>query len=313
MTQTELHVGIDVAKDRLDVAILETGELFSVGNDATAHAALIEQLSDCCIGAIGLEASGGYERGVLEALWRAGLPVRRINPYRLRQFAGAIGVNAKNDRLDARLIARFLATLPTRPVELDPGRELLIELVAARRQLKAELSRVENQAEHVRDAALKRLAKRRAARLDADVLLLDKRIAEVIAADPVLAHRDRLLRSVPGVGPVLSATLIALLPELGCLSNRQIAALVGLAPYDHDSGKLKGKRCIWGGRTPVRNVLYMAALSAGTHNPFLASFRQRLRDKGKSAKVAIVAVMRKLITTLNAMVRSNKPWNYAPA
>jgi transposase len=312
MTQTELHVGIDVAKDRLDVAILETGELFSVGNDATAHAALIKRLSDCCIGAIGLEASGGYERGVLKALWQAGLPVRRINPYRLRQFAGAVGVNAKNDRLDARLIAHFLATLPTRPVELDPSRDLLIELVTARRQLKDELSRVENQVEHVCDAALKRLAKRRMARLNADVLLLDKRIDEAIAVDPVLAHRNRLLRSVPSVGPVLSSTVIALLPELGRLSNRQIAALVGLAPYDHDSGKLKGKRCIWGGREAVRNVLYMAALSAGVHNPLFAAFRQRLRDKGKPAKVAIVAVMRKIITTLNAMIRDDKSWNYEP-
>jgi transposase len=311
MTQTALHVGIDVSKDRLDVAMLETGELFSVGNDGSGHAALVERLSDCCIGAIGLEASGGYERDVLKALWQAGLPVRRINPYRLRQFAGAIGVNAKNDRLDARLIARFLATLPTRPVELDPSLELLIELVTARRQLRDELSRVENQAEHVRDAGLKRLTKRRTTRLDADIRLLDKRIAEAIAADPVLAHRDRLLRSVPGVGLVLSATLIALLPELGRLSNRQIAALVGLAPYDHDSGKLKGKRCIWGGREAVRNVLYMAALSAGVHNPLFITFRQRLRDKGKPAKVAIVAVMRKLITTLNAMMRADKPWNHA--
>jgi transposase len=313
MTQTELHVGIDVAKDRLDVAILETGELFSVGNDATAHAALIKRLSDRCIGAIGLEASGGYERGVLKALWQAGLPVRRINPYRLRQFAGAVGVNAKNDRLDARLIAHFLAALPTRPVELDPSRELLIELVTARRQLKDELSRIDNQVEHVCDAGLKRLAKRRVARLNADVLLLDKRIAEATAADLMLAHRNRLLRSVPSVGPVLSSTLIALLPELGRLSNRQIAALVGLAPYDHDSGKLKGKRCIWGGREAVRNVLYMAALNAGVHNPLLTAFRQRLRDKGKPAKVAIVAVMRKLITTLNAMIRDDKPWNYEPA
>lgn len=311
MTQTELHVGIDVSKDRLDVAILETGELFSVCNDGSGHAALMERLSDRCIGAIGLEASGGYERDVLKALWQVRLPVRRINPYRLRQFAGAAGVNAKNDRLDARLIARFLATLPTCPVELDPGLELLIELVTARRQLRDELSRVENQAEHVRDAGLKRLAKRRVARLNANVWLLDKRIAEAIEADPVLARRDRLLRSVPGVGLVLSATLIALLPELGRLSNRQIAALVGLAPYDHDSGKLKGKRCIWGGRTPVRSVLYMAALSAGVHNPLFVTFRQRLRDKGKPAKVAIVAVMRKLITTLNAMIRADKPWSHA--
>ena len=187
----------------------------------------------------------------------------------------------------------------------------MTELVTARRQLHAELGRVNNQLEHVRDTALQRLAKRRATRLHADILLLDKRIAQAIAGDRSLAHRDRLLRSTPSVGPVLSATLIALLPELGRLSNRQIAALVGLAPYDHDSGKLKGKRSIWGGRESVRNVLYMAALSAGVHNPVFATFRRRLRENGKLAKVAIVAVMRKLITTLNAMVRDNKPWSPA--
>ncbi|TJV37018.1 MAG: IS110 family transposase [Mesorhizobium sp.] len=311
MTQIALHVGIDVAKDRLDVAILETGELFAVDNDEAGHAALVERLSGCELDAIGLEASGGYERAVLKALWQKGLPVRRINPHRLRQFARAAGVNAKNDRLDARVIARFLATLPVRPVEFDPSLELVIELVTVRRQLHAELSRVNNQLEHVRDAALKRLAKRRASRLRADILLLDKSIAQAIAADPAMAHRNSLLRSTPSVGPVLSATLIALLPELGRLSNRRIAALVGLAPFDHDSGKLKGKRCIWGGREPVRNVLYMAALSAGVHNPVFAAFRQRLRAKGKVAKVAIVAVMRKLITTLNAMIRDDKPWDPA--
>jgi transposase len=311
MTQIALHVGIDVAKDRLDVAILETGELFTLDNDEAGYAALIERLSGSAIDTIGLEASGGYERAALKALWQEGLPVRRINPHRLRQFARAAGINAKNDRIDARLIARFLATLPVHPIDIDPRLELVTELVTARRQLHAELSRVNNQLEHVRDTALQRLAKRRATRLHADILLLDKRIAQAIAADHSLAHRDRLLRSTPSVGPVLSATLIALLPELGRLSNRQIAALVGLAPYDHDSGKLKGKRCIWGGREPVRNVLYMAALSAGVHNPVFAAFRRRLRENGKLAKVAIVAVMRKLIITLNAMVRDNKPWSPA--
>lgn len=298
-------------RTELDIAILETGELFTVDNAEAGYASLVERLSGREIGAIGLEASGGYERAVLKALWQLGLPVRRINPHRLRQFARAAGINAKNDRIDARLIARFLAMLPVHPLELDPRLELVIELVTARRQLHAELSRVNNQLEHVRDAALKRLTKRRTSRLRADILLLDKRIAQAIAADHTLAHRDRLLRSTPSVGPVLSATLIALLPELGRLSNRQIAALVGLAPYDHDSGKLKGKRCIWGGREAVRNVLYMAALSAGVHNPVFVTVRQRLRSNGKPAKVAIVAIMRKLITTLNAMIRDNKPWKPA--
>lgn len=313
MAHNTLHVGIDVSKEWLDIAVLETGAAFRLGNDAAGHAALTERLSRDIGCIVGLEASGGYEREAMRALWRAGHAVRRINPYRLRQFARSLGVNAKNDRLDAAMIARFLATLPTRPVEPDPRLDLLAELVTTRRQLGAELGRVRNQAEHLGDAALKRLARRRASRLEADMLLIDKRIAEALAADAALANRERLLRSVPGVGPVLSATLIALLPELGRLSSRQIAALVGVAPFDRDSGKLKGRRCIWGGRTYVRNVLYMAAVSAGLHNPVMAAFRNRLRKAGKSPKVAIVAVMRKLITTLNSMMRTQTAWRNSPA
>jgi transposase len=313
MTQAALTVGIDVAKDRLDIAVLESGELFSLDNDAAGHAALVARLAGSSLAAIGLEASGGYERGVMRALWQAGLPVRRINPHRLRQFARAAGVNAKNDRIDARLIARFLAALPTRPVTPDPVVERLAELVTARRQLCDDLTRAKNQTIHTSEVFLARLAKRRIARLAADLLLLDKRIAEIIAADAALARRNRLLRSVPGVGPVLSATLLALLPELGRLTNRQIAALVGVAPYDHDSGKLKGKRCIWGGRVAVRNVAYMAALAAGMHNPLLRIFRARLRQAGKPAKLVTVAVMRKLLTILHAILRNNREWSPAQA
>lgn len=313
MTQTASHVGIDVSKEWLDIAVLETGAAFRLDNDAGGHAALVERLSrhtDCIVG---LEASGGYERQAMRALWRGGLAVRRINPYQLRQFARSAGVKAKNDRLDARMIAQFLVTLPTRPAEPDPSLDLLVELVTARRQLGADLVRIGNQAELVRDAALKRLAGRRLARLKADILLLDKRIADAIAADDMLARRERRMRTVPGVGPVLSATLLALLPELGRLTNRQIASLVGTAPFDHDSGKLKGQRCIWGGRTHVRNVLYMAAISAGLHNPTLKAFRRRLRDRGKPPKVVIVAIMRKLIATLNSMIRNGTDWKNNPA
>jgi transposase len=160
---------------------------------------------------------------------------------------------------------------------------------------------------------LQRIARRRANRLQADVLLLDKRIAGFIAANPRLARRDRQLRSVPGVGPVLSHTLLALLPELGELSAREVAALVGVAPYDHDSGKLKGQRCIYGGRAPVRSVTYMAALTAGQHNPVIKAMRQRLLDAGKKPKVAIVACMRKLVTILNAMLRDGTDWRIANA
>jgi transposase len=177
-----------------------------------------------------------------------------------------------------------------------------------RRQLCDERVTVQNQAAHVEDAMLQRLNKRRLVRIEADICLLDKRMAEIVAAHPALAQRYRLLISMPGVGPVLAFTLIALLPELGQMSRKQIAALVGLAPYDFDSGKLRGHRSIYGGRMPVRNVLYMAALSACRYNPALKTFQGRLAAADKQSKVIIVAVMRKMITMLNAMVRDQAAW-----
>jgi transposase len=299
--------GIDVSKDRLDVMVLPQGKSFTVGNDKAGWSALIERLAGLRLAAVGLEPSGGYERGVIRALLAAGLSVRRINPNRLRQFARARGALAKNDRLDARLIAEYVAIMPTRVVHRDAAAERIAEVVTMRRQLCDEQVAVENQAAHLEDALLRRLAKRRLVRLKADLLLLDKRLAEMVAAEPDLACRYERLTSMPGVGPVLAFSLIAWLPELGHMSRKQIAALVGLAPYDHDSGKLKGSRSIYGGRRPVRNVLYMAALSAGRYNPALKAFRDRLTAAGKKPKVIIVAVMRKMITTLNAMLRDWQP------
>src|SRR5262249_22595151 len=186
--------------------------------------------------------------------------------------------------------------------------EKLAEIVTMRRQLCDEHVAAENQAAHLEDAMLRRLSKRRQMRLEADIRLLDKRLAEMVAANGALAQRYELLTSMPGVGPVLAFTLIALLPELGKMSRKQIAALVGLAPYDFDSGKLKGHRSIYGGRMSVRNVLYMAALSASRYSPALKAFHNRLADADKKSKVIIVAVMRKMITTLNAMLRDSAAW-----
>ena len=220
----------------------------------------------------------------------------------------ARGVLAKNDRLDARLIAEYVAIMPTRVVQRNDAVERLAEIVTMRRQLCDEHVAVENQAVHLEDAMLRRLSKRRLIRLEADIRLLDKRLAEMVAANVALAQRYELLTSMPGVGPVLAFTLIALLPELGKMSRKQIAALVGLAPYDFDSGKLKGHRSIYGGRMPVRNVLYMAALSASRYSPALKAFHRRLAAADKKSKFIIVAVMRKMITTLNAMLRDNAAW-----
>jgi transposase len=301
--------GIDVSKDRLDVMLLPEAQSFSVSNDAAGWAKLVEQLRGSSIAAIGIEASGGYERGVTRALLAAGMPVRQVNPFKLRQFARASGILAKNDPLDARMIASFVAVMPTRPAQrATPAAEQLVEMLAVRRQLSAEKIAAENASRLLEDPMLQRLSRRRIARLAADIELLDKRLVEIVATDATLAHRYRLLTSMPGVGPVLACTLIALLPELGGMSRKQVAALVGVAPYAFESGTLKGRRCIWGGRANVRQVLYMAAMSASNWNPALKLFHDRLKGAGKLPKVVIVAVMRKMITTLNAMVRDDIAW-----
>lgn len=301
-------VGIDVSKDWLDVAVYPGGEHWRVSNDEAGWRALRRQLKGHGVRAIGIEASGGYEREAIIALVEAGLPVRNVNPWKLRQFAKAAGLLAKNDRLDAYAIARFVDTLPCREARHDPDLARLAELVTARRQLLDDRQRCANQMELLRDAALRRMHTRRIRQLDAEIVRLDQRIATTIAATPALADRYALLTTMPGVGPVLAATLVAFLPELGSFSNRQIAALVGVVPYDFDSGRMRGLRCIWGGRARIRRVLFMAAQVAAMHNPVLKAFKQRLLDKGKKPKVAIVAVMRKLIVMLNAMVRDNAPW-----
>jgi transposase len=308
MPQITGFVGIDVSKARLDVAVAGSDAPFQVANDERGLAELVERLSGGGVAAVGLEATGGYERAAVAALAAAGLSVRRINPYRLRRFAQAAGVAAKNDPIDAAMIARFVATLPTIEVRPDPARERLAELVGARRGLAGEAVRLANQAAHVRDPALKRLLARRLRRAKADMLLVDRCLAEAVAADDDQAGTVRRLRSVPGVGPVLASTLVALLPELGQLSNRQIAALVGVAPYDRDSGTHRGKRAIAGGRAAVRHVLYMAALAATRANPAIKAAYQRLVARGKAHKVALVACMRKLITTLNAICRDQSQW-----
>ena len=307
------HAGIDVASDRLDVMLLPDGQCFWVANNTAGWAELVTRLRGLHIAAIGIEASGGYERGVIRALLAEGISVRQINPFKLRQFAKASGVLAKNDRLDARMIALFVATMPTRPAQRNQAAERVGEVVTARRQLSDQKVAAENASRLFEDASLRRLYRRRVARLALDIALLDKRLAEMVSADVVLAKRYRLLTSMPGVGPVLAFTLIAFLPELGQMSRKQVAAIVGVAPYDFDSGKMKGIRCIWGGRAPVRRVLYMAALTACRFNPALKTFHERLAAAGKKSKVAIVAVMRKIITTLNAMIRDNVAWDVRSA
>jgi transposase len=309
MDQAEWTIGIDVSKSWLDVAVLQTNEAFQLGNDEIGWAELIRRLKGRRVRVIGLEPSGGYERRLARALRKAELPVRMVNPYRLRQFARALGRLAKNDRIDAALIARFAAELPPRQIRHDPLVEQMAELVVARRQLTEEKVRLANQIEQVRDAALRRMMGQRLRRIEADRLLIDKRLAKIVADNTSLAAKDRLIQSFRGVGPVVSHTLLALVPEIEDLDRREVAALIGVAPFDDDSGRRTGKRSIWGGRAQVRHVLYMAALTAARCNPALKAFRQRLIANGKSPKVAIIAVARKMLGIIIAILRTGQEWH----
>jgi len=308
MTRQAVVVGIDIAKSWFDVAVLESGESFRLSNDVAGWKALIGRLRRFSVAAVGLEPSGGYERGLGAALHKAGLPVRNVNPHKLRHYGRALGVLAKTDSIDALLIARYTAQMPTRPLRADPVGRQLGDLVAARRQLSDDRVRLANQLEQVREAVVRRIFMARLKRLATDILIIDKRLDQLVAGDPQLARKDSLIQSLCGAGPVLSHTLLAFAPELGDADRRQIAALAGLAPYDHQTGVFRGKPSIWGGRPEVRRVLYMAALTASRSNPTLRTFHQRLIAAGKPPKVALVAVARKLLTILTAMLRTNQPW-----
>jgi transposase len=309
MAQISPCVGIDVSKARLDVAVFPDATSFAVDNTPAGWAELAARCTGLSVVTIGLEASGGFEQGIAHALQDRGFTVRLLNPFRVRSFAKALGKLAKNDQIDAAVIARFVATMPGRALPpRSTTRQRLAAVLTMRQQLIERLVMVRNQARGLADPLLCRLSKRHITGLLADIRLLDRRLAAIVAGDAELTRQYRLLRSAPGVGPVLALTVLAELPELGTIDRWKIAALVGVVPYDFDSGTMKGKRCIWGGRTAVRNVLYMAALVASRCNPQLKAFREQLAHAGKPAKVALVAVMRKLLTMLNAMLRDGREW-----
>ena len=311
MAQIAPHVGIDCSSTRLDVYVHPLADGFSVANDRQGWDGLDRRLVAAGARIVAIEATGGWEREVCRFLMERGYTVHLVDPYRVRQFAKAAGKLAKNDRIDARMIALFVATMPTRPLVRHRHLERLCELVSARAQLLQLFTAGQAQARLRQDSLLRRLDARRAKTLQAEIKLIDQQIVHIVEADEALKAKNAILRSMKGVGPVLAHTLLALLPELGQLSRKQIAALVGVAPFDDQSGKRQGVRFIQGGRPAVRAPLYMAALVAAAHNPVFRPYRDKLRTAGKKPKVAIVAVMRKMITTLNAMVRDNTSWTAA--
>jgi len=303
-----IFVGLDVSKSRLDLAVAEQNAGAAFANDEAGIAALVKHLHDLAPRLIVLEATGGHETPVASALGMASLPVAIVNPRQVRDFARALGRLAKTDTIDAAVLALFAARVRPEPRPLaDPAQRALGALVTRRRQL-VEMLTAERNRLALADGAVR-------ADIAAHIRWLEQRVKDVNAdlhrhlkASPLWRAQEQLLRSVPGIGPTTAAVLIAELPELGRLSRRQVAALVGVAPFNHDSGTHRGVRVTWGGRATVRGALYMATLVAVRRNDVLRTFYHRLRAAGKAPKLALVASMRKLLTIVNAMVKAKQPW-----
>lgn len=304
-----IFVGIDVSKDRLDVHVRPGGEAFAVSRDGRGLEELINRLTTLAPQLIALEATGGFETIAAAAIAGAALPLAIINPAQVRHFAQAVGKRAKTDPIDAEVIARFAEAVKPEPRPLpDEQARLLAELVARRRQLiemivaeRQREKRVENT--HIRKAILRHIRV-----LEKELTDIDGDIGTLVRSSPAWREKEDLMISFPGVSHKLARTFLAEVPELGSLNRREIASLAGLAPFTRQSGRWKGKSTIGGGRAPLRTALYMAALSASRCNPPLKIFYQRLLSAGKPKMVALIAVARKILTILNAMLRNRKQW-----
>lgn len=304
----EIWVGIDISKTRLDVAIGQTGETWSAGNEAVGIEKTVEHLQRLEPRLVVVESTGGLEKTLLRALHQGHIRFALVNPRRVREFARSVGLLAKTDKLDARLLARFAEAIQPAPTPLpSEAEQLLSALIDRRCQLvdfrTAETNRLASAHPAVRPSIqqlLQELAKK--------ITELEEQIEQLIAQQAAFQHKAELLRSVPGIGPMTSAVLLADLSELGRLDRKKLAALVGVAPFNNDSGRHRGKRRTQGGRTTVRTVLYMATISASRFNPVIKAFYTQLLKRGKLKKVALVACMRKMLTILNAMIRTDTPW-----
>jgi transposase len=305
----EIFVGIDISKAWLDVAVHEQEEMFRVSNEAAGIGSLLKRLKKQKPTLIVVEPTGGFEMLLVAELSQAGLPIAVVNAKRVRDFARATGQLAKTDKLDAKVLAHFAAAVRPAIRSLRSEEEQqLAALLTRRRQVLDMLTVEKNRLVTVR-AKMRADIEAHIQWLSQNLKELDQEIEDFVKGTPIWKEKDALLQSVPGVGPVTSATLLGMLPELGQLNRQEIAALVGVAPVNKDSGRKQGKRRVYGGRAEVRSVLYMAALSAKKFNPVIRTFFARLIQHGKEKKVALTACMRKLIVILNAMLRTHQPWH----
>jgi transposase len=312
-TSQRPYVGIDVSKARLDVATNLSPQSWSVSNDAKGIAQLVERLGALDPLLIVAEATGGLEMPVVAELYAAHLPIALVNPRRVREFAKSIGLLAKTDKLDAQLLARFAEAVKPAPSRLpSPEEQYLSALLGRRRQLLGMLVAERNRLASTH-LGLRACVEEHIEWLEGESESFDDAMTDFLRRTPLWTDKEKLLRSVPGVGMVTACTLLAELPELGTLNRKKIAALVGVAPFNSDSGRRQGKRRIRGGRSQVRRVLYMAALSAVRFNPIISRFYHSLLARGKTKKVALVACMRKLLTILNAIMAHQTPWQPALA
>ncbi len=304
-------LGIDVSKASLDVAWSGDGEVQRLANDTAGISAVVAKAHQLDVQRITVEASGGWQLPLVAALLHAGLPVVVVNPRQVREYARATGTLAKTDRIDARVLCAFTLAVqpPLRPLK-DQQAEALSALLARRQQLSGMRTAEKNRLTLGATGLVRKNLKAHISWLDRHLRDTDRELKQLIEASPAWQAKEDLLTSAPGIGNTTARVLIGQLPELGQLSHKQIAALAGLAPFNRDSGTLRGQRMIWGGRHEVRTALYMATVSAIRANPPIRDFYQRLKSNGKPSKVALTACMRKLLVTLNAMLRDQTPWQH---
>jgi transposase len=307
-----MYVGIDVSKDNLDLAVHTGREVRRFANTPIGISKVLRHVMGIGPALVVMEATGGYEISLAVALGEAGIPAAVVNPRQARDYARSTGKLAKSDAIDARMLAEFAATVRPEPRPLaDSQTQELKDILARRSQINEMITAEKNRLQRAR-GPLREHIRAHVAWLEKALAEMDSELKRFIEESPIWREKDDLLKSVPGIGPVLSSTLVADLPELGRLNRKQIAALVGVAPFNRDSGKMRGKRSCWGGRANVRATLYMGALVATRHNPVIKAFYERLCAAGKAKKAAITACMRKLLTIVNSMIKHHSLWRLNP-